>query len=491
MTNEQDLTALVAVLRRKNQRERQARELAERQLEEFSRELYETNQSLQRSLNTARKHEVELAYLNQASQHLSAKSSLSSLLKNTTEITGKFTGSALASFFFTLEGQVLNPHKAAVWRHSQGWNKEPELLRQMIAQIPIDQPSAIQGWCARPFKMAQTQRLFFINLPLLDGRLLWFVLANNKTDLGDGAMVVLDTVRGQVLSAVQKGLADEQRDKQHQQLASTQDDLQNLQRQLMQSDRMASLGHLAAGVAHEVNNPLGFITSNMHVLQEYLEEFDSFFQQLATLIQQPDQHTGAQIHQLMKNADLAFLRQDAQDIVTTNLQGLSRVADIVKSLKTFSYAADDQFRPVDLVDICGQALKVVHNQLKYNFNVSQHLPETMPAVLGNPGQLQQVMVNLLINAVQAMASGGDIDISAKVTAEQIHLAFTDSGPGMDANTQEKLFTPFFTTKEVGVGSGLGLSISHSIMEAHQGQILVRSAPGKGACFTLVFPIIVE
>jgi signal transduction histidine kinase len=242
---------------------------------------------------------------------------------------------------------------------------------------------------------------------------------------------------------------------------------------------MASLGQLAAGVAHEINNPVGFVRSNLETLEQYLADIISFVTALEA--QDPS------VKSLTDEFDIAFLLEDTQDIITTNLGGLDRISEIVQGLKSFSHQGDSEASRIDLVPVVQAALSVANNELKYKHTVVNQLPATPLAIMGKAGQLQQVFINLFVNASQAMADGGTLRITADISEGDIVIAVTDTGSGMSQETQQQLFNPFYTTKAVGEGTGLGLSISYSIVEAHYGKIWVKSTLGKGTTFFVSFP----
>ncbi len=260
--------------------------------------------------------------------------------------------------------------------------------------------------------------------------------------------------------------------------------LEQTQGQLLQSEKMAAVGQLAAGVAHEINNPIGFVSSNLSSLATYLtklfELIDAYEQQLA----QPS----AAVQAARLHADIDFLREDVPNLLQESSEGLTRVQRIVSALRDFSHVDDGQWRPADLNEVLQSALNMVWNEVKYKVEVVQELAP-LPAVECIAAQLNQVFVNLLLNAAQAIEVSGVITLRSRVHDEHVLIEISDTGAGMSAEVQKRIFEPFYTTKAVGKGTGLGLSICWEIVQRHRARIEVTSAPGQGTTFRIVLPIV--
>lgn len=275
---------------------------------------------------------------------------------------------------------------------------------------------------------------------------------------------------------------------------------------LVQSEKMTSLGQLAAGVAHEINNPIGFVTSNLATLDDYVEGILQLLtahqelQLVVTTAQIAGQLPGsvmaevqprlATVEKLTDEIDLEFILGDLDDLVTESKDGLVRVADIVQNLKSFARldeATESEFNCNDCIE---SALKVVWNELKYKSEVVKHLTPDLPNVWGNAGQINQVLVNLLMNAAQAMPddANGEITLATLVDDGYVQLTVSDNGSGIPEDVRTQIFNPFFTTKPVGTGTGLGLSIVYGIIEQHKGTIALDSTMGEGTTFTIRLPI---
>ena len=260
-------------------------------------------------------------------------------------------------------------------------------------------------------------------------------------------------------------------------LTETLDELRETQRQLVLRERMASLGNLVAGVAHEVNTPVGAVNSAADVAGRCIRQIKNAINQAG---------------------DLALLREDPNfrkwmDLLQQNVrvmrEGGARITRIVKSLRDFSRRDEAEFQKANLQEGIESALTLLQHELKNKVRVNTRF-EDIPLVDCHPNELNQVFVNLLMNAVQAMPEGGEIDISTGLAdGERVTIIFRDSGRGIPTRDLPKIFDPGFTTKGVGVGTGLGLSISYNIIAKHGGEILAESEVGKGSTFTLLLPVL--
>ena len=268
------------------------------------------------------------------------------------------------------------------------------------------------------------------------------------------------------------------------------DERKHLESQLVQSEKLASLGQLAAGVAHEINNPVGFISSNLNTLDGYFNQLQQMLEAYRhseeIIASQPQRD---QLKALRTTLELDFLKEDIPILIRESKDGIGRVVQIVKDLKNFSRVDNDQtWQFSNLQQGIDSTLNIVASELKYKADVVKHyLP--LPDIECLASQLNQVVMNLVINAAQAMGpERGTITISNGVEGENIWLEVADDGCGIAPQTVQKIFDPFFTTKPVGEGTGLGLSLSYGIVKKHRGSISVSSELGKGTTFRVVLPI---
>jgi PAS domain S-box-containing protein len=264
--------------------------------------------------------------------------------------------------------------------------------------------------------------------------------------------------------------------------------LEEAQNQLLQSEKMASIGQLAAGVAHELNNPIGFVNSNLGTLDGYLRDLfaiaDAYADAAASALPECPQLDRA--HALKQEKDYDFLRADTFQLLAESKEGLSRVAKIVKDLKDFSRAGEATYQWADLHQGLDSTLNIVWNELKYKCTVTKDYGD-LPRIWCVPSQLNQVFMNLLVNAAHAIPEKGEIAIRTGSQGDEIFVAIADTGTGIAPEHLNRIFEPFFTTKPVGKGTGLGLSLAYSIVQKHQGRFEVHSELGKGSVFTVWLP----
>lgn len=272
-------------------------------------------------------------------------------------------------------------------------------------------------------------------------------------------------------------------------LTSTGQRLGEAQSHLLQADKMASVGQLAAGVAHEINNPIGYVYSNLGTLEKYVQSTFSLldqYEQAENLIS--DAAVLAKIKAAKDQLDIAYLKEDLQTLMAESKDGITRVKSIVQNLKDFSHVdAADEWLYADLHAGLNSTLNIVNNEIKYKAEVIREFGQ-LPHVECLASQLNQVFMNLLVNASHAIEERGTITVRTGSAGEQVWVEITDTGKGIPPENIKKIFDPFFTTKPIGKGTGLGLSLSYGIVQKHQGRIEVKSEVGKGTTFRVWLPI---
>jgi signal transduction histidine kinase len=257
--------------------------------------------------------------------------------------------------------------------------------------------------------------------------------------------------------------------------------LEQANRQLLQSEKLAAIGQLAAGVAHEINNPVGYIYSNLQSLEGYIND-------IFRLTDAVDSARSLEDLQLIKkNIDYDYLREDLQDLLAESREGIDRVKTIISAMKDFSHIEDEEFKPADLHRGIETTLNVVNNELKYKAEVVRDFGD-LPEVECILSQINQVVMNLLVNAAHAIEEFGKITIRTRHEGERAIIEIEDNGKGISPENLNRIFEPFFTTKTIGKGTGLGLSLSFNIIEKHKGRIEALSTPGQGTCFRIALPV---
>lgn len=265
-----------------------------------------------------------------------------------------------------------------------------------------------------------------------------------------------------------------------QELEGANNEIRDTQAKLVHAAKMASLGQLVAGVAHELNNPIGFIYSNMSHLRDYSKK-------LLHLIDVAE-HEPQKLDKEKDKADLEYIVKDLPKLISSCEDGARRTRDIVLGLRNFSRLEEAQLKSVDLHEGLENTLRLLTGELKNRIRVTKKF-DKLPKVTCYPSQLNQVFMNVLSNAAQAIEDEGEITIATKkLSGERVEIAIRDTGKGMNKMTVEKIFDPFFTTKGLGSGTGLGLSISYGVIQKHGGDILVSSEVGRGTEFKIILPV---
>lgn len=265
-------------------------------------------------------------------------------------------------------------------------------------------------------------------------------------------------------------------------------DMEAIKDQLVQSEKLASLGELAAGVAHEINNPVGFVASNLNRFNQYIDNllglvshYDSLFSKLNL-----DADSLSQMSDLKEKYDLHYIIEDSQSLFEDSSEGLSRIKNIVADLKYFARSSSGQFEQTNIEKEIDTTINIVANEIKYHCEVIKDYGE-IGLINCLRSELNQVFMNLIVNASHAIEKKGVITIQTRNVDNDVIISITDNGCGISKNHLKQLFDPFFTTKPVGKGTGLGLSVSYGIVMKHKGSLTVKSKIGHGSTFTIKIP----
>ncbi|MBI4309552.1 MAG: hypothetical protein HY591_04395 [Candidatus Omnitrophica bacterium] len=276
-------------------------------------------------------------------------------------------------------------------------------------------------------------------------------------------------------------------------LQKTHRDLQNAQAQLLQSEKFSAIGQLAAGIAHEINNPIGFINSNLQTLEKYAAHYSrllGILNKLEKALRDKDQERAAHIvaswEKVRQETDFAFIDDDIGNLIKESREGVQKVSRIVLDLRAFASPDKGAMDSINIEALMESMLNIAWNEIKYKAELKRDYGD-VPLIFCNPQKIGQVFVNILINAAQAIKDKGFITIKTYTKANYVCVDFSDTGCGIAPEHITRIFDPFFTTKPPGKGVGLGLSISYDIVRKHAGTLTFTSSPDKGTTFTLMLP----
>jgi two-component system NtrC family sensor kinase len=308
----------------------------------------------------------------------------------------------------------------------------------------------------------------------------WFVFnsypfRDSSQDLVSGAVITLHntTVVKRFTSELEKAYSE----------------LKLTQAKVIQQEKMACIGQLAAGVAHEINNPMGFISSNLNTLVKYIERLTDFIHAQSEALESLNGGDIAQKLRDKRNAlKIDYVIDDTRELIKESMDGAERVRTIVQNLKSFSRVDDAESKHADINECITSTINIVWNELKYKASLIKDLG-VIPLTRCHPQQINQVFMNLLVNAAQAIEKQGEITVRTWQENGSIYASVSDTGGGMPPEVLDQIFEPFFTTKEIGRGTGLGLSITYDIIKKHNGEIIAASEPGKGTTFTVRLPVV--
>ena len=485
-------------------RERQAKKLAEIQLETYSREIFQSNELLKEQTKQAQIKQRHLAFLTSVAEDNLQSESVEDLLGSYLKKSSNFIETSLVAYF-----QIENNDSIT---HLQ-FAKKDELEYQVAKKIsPVQAKTLLEqldlvtlksdyinhGRGAlfsiadysneKEYKQSQIKvyllPIFTTKASVQDNLNCICFFYKNYDDVDLLKLQTIEATHSILSVAIERKNADSALHHKVLELQHSNENLQQIQQQLVESEKLASLGELSAGIAHEINNPVGFVLSNLSTMTEYLDELKLAIAPLDDATLSPEQAL-IQLKALAAEYETDFLFDDTKAILTSSIKGLGRVKDIVSDLRSFSRMDSDELADVDLSHAIKSALNIIQNELKYQHTVEMNLTPDLH-ILGNDGQLQQVFINLFINAKHAMPEGGILSIKSEKIRERVVVTISDQGHGIEPEALNNIFTPFFTTKPPGEGTGLGLSISYSILQRHHAKIKVDSIVGEGTTFTLSF-----
>ncbi len=286
--------------------------------------------------------------------------------------------------------------------------------------------------------------------------------------------------------------------RQYVRLKDTLLELKTTKAELQTKEKMASIGQMAAGIAHEINNPLSYVISNFSSIDNYLKSImqlqdlqTEFLQSIETEQVQQGNDLRKNIMEFEEEQDMAFVLEDIRAVVTDSHNGLKRVKNIINDLKSFTHSQTADLQECHIDEVIEETLKILKYDIGEHITIEKNI-EQLPRFMAHDGLMQQVFTNLIKNAIQAIETSGTISPTVSISAlhqgKTIEIRIKDNGPGITADKQQKIFEPFFTTKEIGEGTGLGLSVVFNIIKKLGGDISVHSEPGHFTEFLISFPL---
>ena len=362
-----------------------------------------------------------------------------------------------------------------------------EWLKRRIDNTFILKNSSFINWQQRPhlFRFASNRPITGSHENLIQNCTLFPILGDDNITVTHVCISVQDAT-GVALAQLKVQKTSKRLAKEKASQKALIEQLENTKNQLLQSEKMASIGQLAAGVAHEINNPMAFIKSNFNTLKNYFSDLELTIQEYENFITSNNTNVDI-LEKTRKKYDLDFLIEDIEELMSDSADGIARVQDIVKSLKEFSRMDENKWEDADINIGIESTLRVVSHELKYVAEVEKDFGD-LPQVQCLPMQINQVIMNLLVNAAHSLDKDGKISIRTRKKEDWVIINVQDNGCGIEEEHVLKIFDPFFTTKPVGSGTGLGLSLSYNIITKHSGTITVDSEAGKGTNFEIKLPI---
>ncbi len=325
------------------------------------------------------------------------------------------------------------------------------------------------------------------------------ILTNHLEELVEERTIELQQTNEQLHLEIEDHKRSEEKLKNSRnELEKTLEELKNTQAQMLQSEKMVSIGQLAAGVAHEINNPTAFVSSNLNTLFEYQEDISSLIKEYRELFAEtkklveeneifmPIKDNLISIEAFEKDVDIDFTLEDIPLMLKETQEGTARIKKIVIDLKDFSHPGEDEAGYANINQCLDSTLNIVRNEIKYKATVFKEYAD-LPEVKCYYQQLNQVFVNLLVNAAQAIEEKGEIKVTTRSIGEEIEIIIADTGNGISEDNLSRIFDPFFTTKEIGKGTGLGLNVAYNIIQKHMGSIKAESTLGEGTHFIIRLP----
>ncbi|HJW85910.1 MAG TPA: ATP-binding protein [Candidatus Brocadiaceae bacterium] len=384
------------------------------------------------------------------------------------------------------DGNMINNMNARV-SELFGYTTEDLLLKKITSvirneDVPIVEEAINKAWRLKP---GEKHPMLEVGVMKNDGNMLICELDLNRTRFG---------IQPHLRDITKRKLLEQRVSEEKQKLEESNTRLQNLleelkrtQLQLFQSEKMASIGQLAAGIAHEINNPVGYISSNLDLMQNQFAAVKTLRTEIERLKTDP---AFTKLRQTIASVNLDKVITNIEESIKESLEGTERIKKIISALSTFSYKGDDKLELANINTEIENTLNILWNEIKYKSELIKSYGD-IPLMRCNRHQLGQVFMNIILNAVQAIKEKGEIRITTYQQENYIYIEMCDNGIGIPEQNLSKIFEPFFTTKEIGKGTGLGLSIAYNIIKSHNGTIEVKSKVNHGTTFTIILPVTIE
>ncbi|MCX8023231.1 MAG: PAS domain S-box protein [Syntrophorhabdaceae bacterium] len=392
----------------------------------------------------------------------------------------------------------INPKFVEIFGYDGGDFKTGKECFRLFFPDPVKRNEAIYAWFNMVKSLENREKHFeTFEVMCKDGSIktvkMALVMLKHKDNGGKEYILFFEDITERVKIENEIYLNNIALDQKNKELESAYNQLKSAQSRILQQDKMASIGQLAAGVAHEINNPISFIMSNLNSLNRYMGNIKAFIESINDFMGSTDQKNEAfnkpeMLWDLRRNLKVDYIMNDIFNIINESLEGVERVKKIVQDLKTFSHVDESEQKMGDINKGLESTINIVWNEIKYKATVIKRYGD-IPLTKCNLGQLNQVFMNILINASQAIEKHGEITVKTWHDGTYIYISISDTGCGIPEDKIDRIYEPFFTTKEVGKGTGLGLSIAYDIIRKHKGEITVKSEVGKGTEFIIKIPIV--
>lgn len=469
----------IALLKRRLNRETKARKLAERMLDDYSQQAFLANETLRKAVATVEEKQLEIEFFVKSTEESTSAESHLTLVESLLELCATFTDASYAACFLSKDGNLTST--PTIIR-----NKENRVSQLDVTNVlPLSTTHLLSAWCIQEFIPSNSGRepswLVYCNFHYAENVDGWLVMLIDSQLIDEEKLHALDAHIAQLRHSLDKLNNDKLRKLEMKVIDDLKGQLSTARKQLVVTDRMASLGVLASGVAHEINNPLAFISANNKYLKRALVPAIEGLKKLVVALD------GSVFAKLVESNHLLKLEETIIEVLQDNTEGIDRLSKISDSLRTFVHSSVDEHTVIDLNKVVKDVLKVAAFSKKYTKDVSVQTLESPALVNANSREIEQVLLNIVINALHATENHGDVSMAVKDENYAFSIEVKDSGIGIPKENLEKIFSPFYTTKGVGEGTGLGLAISKSIIDAHDGVLKVESTENVGTCFSILLP----